>query len=72
LSVISTSCARGSLLLLVQARDYDKFVAILPGTDPVSMLIQMVPLVLLYELSIWLARMFRPKGDQAGFSNTSR
>jgi sec-independent protein translocase protein TatC len=33
---------------------------VLPGTDPVSMLIQMVPLVLLYELSILLARVFKP------------
>ena len=29
---------------------------VLPGTDPVSMLIQLVPLLLLYELSILLAR----------------
>jgi len=29
--------------------------AALPGVDPVSMLIEMVPLVLLYELSILLA-----------------
>jgi len=28
---------------------------LLPGTDPVSMLLEMVPLVLLYELSILLA-----------------
>src|SRR4051812_34037970 len=33
---------------------------VLPGTDPVSMLIQMVPLVLLFELSVLLARVFRP------------
>jgi sec-independent protein translocase protein TatC len=33
---------------------------ILPGTDPVSMLIQMVPLVLLFELSVLLARVFQP------------
>jgi sec-independent protein translocase protein TatC len=32
--------------------------AVLPGVDPVSMLIEMVPLVLLYELSILLARVF--------------
>jgi sec-independent protein translocase protein TatC len=32
--------------------------AALPGVDPVSMLIEMVPLVLLYELSILLARVF--------------
>jgi sec-independent protein translocase protein TatC len=32
--------------------------AALPGVDPVSMLIEMVPLVLLYELSILLASVF--------------
>jgi sec-independent protein translocase protein TatC len=32
--------------------------AALPGVDPVTMLIEMVPLVLLYELSIVLARLF--------------
>ena len=36
--------------------------AALPGVDPVSMLIQMVPLLVLYELSILLARGFgRPR-----------
>lgn len=35
---------------------------LLPGTDPVTMLISMVPLILLYEISIVLARMFgRPR-----------
>jgi sec-independent protein translocase protein TatC len=38
--------------------------AALPGVDPVTMLIEMVPLVLLYELSILLARFFgRPAGS---------
>jgi sec-independent protein translocase protein TatC len=32
--------------------------AALPGVDPVSMLVEMVPLVVLYELSILLARAF--------------
>ncbi|MGB0121097.1 MAG: twin-arginine translocase subunit TatC [Solirubrobacterales bacterium] len=32
--------------------------AALPGVDPLSMLIEMVPLLLLYELSIFLARGF--------------
>jgi sec-independent protein translocase protein TatC len=37
--------------------------AALPGIDPVSMLIEMVPLLVLYELSILLARAFgTPKG----------
>jgi len=40
--------------------------AALPGVDPVSMLIEMVPLVLLYELSILLAVFFgRPSADAA-------
>jgi sec-independent protein translocase protein TatC len=37
--------------------------AALPGVDPVSMLLEMVPLVVLYELSILLARVF---GRQSG------
>lgn len=36
--------------------------AALPGVDPISMLIEMVPLLALYELSILLARAFRPRG----------
>src|SRR5436190_20533663 len=38
--------------------------AALPGVDPVSMLLEMVPLVALYELSILLATAFgRPSGE---------
>jgi sec-independent protein translocase protein TatC len=45
--------------------------ACLPGVDPVSMIIETVPLILLYELSIVLARIFtpaftRPLGEAAG------
>jgi sec-independent protein translocase protein TatC len=45
--------------------------AALPGVDPVSMVIETVPLVLLYELSIVLARIFTPAftpplGEAAG------
>lgn len=37
---------------------------LLPGTDPVSMLIEMVPLIVLYELSILLAVAFgRPAAE---------
>jgi sec-independent protein translocase protein TatC len=37
----------------------------LPGTDPVTMLLEMVPLVLLYELSIVLAAVFgRPASER--------
>jgi sec-independent protein translocase protein TatC len=40
--------------------------AALPGVDPVSMMIEMVPLVLLYELSILLASVFgRPSPEVA-------
>jgi sec-independent protein translocase protein TatC len=39
--------------------------AALPGVDPVTMLIEMVPLLLLYELSILLARLF---GSRSGGS----
>jgi sec-independent protein translocase protein TatC len=39
---------------------------LLPGTDPVTMLISMLPLVLLFELSLILARLFgRPSSDAA-------
>jgi sec-independent protein translocase protein TatC len=44
--------------------------AALPGVDPVSMLIEMVPLVLLYELSILLARAFgQPSSAEADASD---
>jgi sec-independent protein translocase protein TatC len=41
---------------------------VLPGTDPVSMLLEMVPLVVLYELSILLASAFgrRPSAAHSG------
>jgi sec-independent protein translocase protein TatC len=37
--------------------------AALPGVDPVTMIIEMVPLLVLYELSILLARAFGRPGD---------
>jgi sec-independent protein translocase protein TatC len=30
--------------------------AALPGTDPVSMLLELLPLLILFEISIWVAR----------------
>jgi sec-independent protein translocase protein TatC len=39
--------------------------ALLPTIDPVTMLLEMVPLVLLYELSIVLARVFGTPRDRA-------
>ena len=38
--------------------------AALPGVDPITMLIEMVPLLLLYELSILLARGFGAEGAE--------
>ena len=39
---------------------------LLPGTDPITMLISMVPLLILYEFSILLARAFgRPRTESA-------
>jgi sec-independent protein translocase protein TatC len=40
---------------------------LLPGTDPVTMLISMAPLLLLFEFSLILARLFAPRehGDQS-------
>jgi sec-independent protein translocase protein TatC len=40
--------------------------AALPGVDPVTMLIEMVPLLVLYELSILLARAFGRPGAAGG------
>jgi sec-independent protein translocase protein TatC len=37
---------------------------LLPGTDPITMLIELLPLIILYEISIVLARVFgRPVGS---------
>jgi sec-independent protein translocase protein TatC len=38
---------------------------LLPGTDPISMLLELVPLVLLYEGSVLLARAFGRPPDEA-------
>jgi sec-independent protein translocase protein TatC len=45
--------------------------AALPGVDPVSMLIEMVPLLALYELSILLARAFGRPGEAGGLGRPS-
>jgi sec-independent protein translocase protein TatC len=45
--------------------------AALPGVDPVSMLIEMVPLLALYELSILLARAFDRPGATGGVAKPS-
>jgi sec-independent protein translocase protein TatC len=40
--------------------------AALPGVDPVSMIIEMVPLLVLFELSILLAKVFDRRGNKGG------
>ncbi len=45
--------------------------AALPGVDPISMLLEMVPLVILFELSILLARVFEKRGASGGMVNPS-
>jgi len=45
--------------------------AALPGVDPVTMLIEMLPLIVLYELSILLARLFgSPAGERLSEPST--
>ncbi|HWM64345.1 MAG TPA: twin-arginine translocase subunit TatC [Solirubrobacterales bacterium] len=45
--------------------------AALPGIDPISMLIEMVPLLVLYELSILLARAFGRSRSAGGMAKPS-
>ncbi|HEU4737985.1 MAG TPA: twin-arginine translocase subunit TatC [Solirubrobacterales bacterium] len=45
--------------------------AALPGVDPVTMLIEMVPLLVLYELSILLARVLGRPGRSGGVAEPS-
>jgi sec-independent protein translocase protein TatC len=45
--------------------------AALPGVDPVSMLIEMVPLLVLFELSILLARAFGRPREQGAMAEPS-
>ncbi len=45
--------------------------AALPGVDPVSMLLEMVPLLVLYELSILLARAFGEPVARGGLAKPS-
>jgi sec-independent protein translocase protein TatC len=45
--------------------------AALPGVDPVSMIIEMVPLLVLYELSILLARAFGRHEESGGVPEPS-
>jgi len=45
--------------------------AALPGVDPISMLIEMVPLLVLFELSILIARAFGSPGAVGGMARAS-
>jgi sec-independent protein translocase protein TatC len=45
--------------------------AALPGVDPVTMLIEMVPLLVLFELSILLARVLGRPGQSEGMAQAS-
>ena len=45
--------------------------AALPGVDPITMLIEMVPLLILYELSIVLARVLGKPGRSGGIAEPS-
>jgi sec-independent protein translocase protein TatC len=45
--------------------------AALPGVDPISMLIEMVPLLVLFELSILIARAFGRPGEAGGVAKPS-
>jgi sec-independent protein translocase protein TatC len=45
--------------------------AALPGVDPISMLIEMVPLLVLFELSILLARAFGRTAESGGLTEPS-
>ncbi len=45
--------------------------AALPGVDPVSMLLEMVPLLVLFELSILIARAFGRPGEAGGMARPS-
>jgi sec-independent protein translocase protein TatC len=64
LPVAVLAVTRLGILTVRQLRQYRRYAIVvnaviamaLPGTDPVSMLIELVPLLLLYELSILLAR----------------
>lgn len=64
LPVILLALVRLNLVTVAQLRKNRRYAylgiavvaAALPGVDPISMLIEMVPLLLLYELSILLAR----------------
>jgi sec-independent protein translocase protein TatC len=38
---------------------------LLPGTDPISMLLELIPLLILFEASLWLAKAFGRPPDEA-------
>jgi Sec-independent protein secretion pathway component TatC len=44
---------------------------LLPGTDPITMLISMLPLVLLFEFSLIVARIANRRRDAADSASTT-
>ena len=38
--------------------------AVLPGTDPFRRMLMAGPVYLLYEISVWVAKMVKPRGYQ--------
>lgn len=78
LPVVSFILARFGVItaeLLRKVRSYAIFSiavlsAVITPQDPVTMLMAMAPLVVLYEVSIWVARIGRRKHDSAGLVPT--
>lgn len=70
--VVAVGACRLGIVTPEQLRDSRKIAVlgiaivamVLPGTDPVTMLISMVPLLFLYEASIWLAKIFGRPADK--------
>ena len=69
LPVISTFLTRIGLLTPAFLREYRKFSiviflilgAVLTPPDPISQILIVIPLILLYEFSILISKMFKPK-----------
>ena len=46
--------------------------SLLPTLDPLTLILEMIPLIFLYELSIWLGIRARPAGAGGGGANRLR
>jgi sec-independent protein translocase protein TatC len=62
LGVVSSEGLRGSRRYAIVA--IAVLAALLPTLDPITLVLEMVPLLALYELSIQLARLFAPKAPE--------